>query len=105
MASLIIYYGRPKDPAAFEDYYANRHLPFAGKTMPNVTGAETFRVLDSARAAGDDLDVYRVARMTYDSAESLRAGIESEDGQKVLADLDNFADGGYRALLCEEDEG
>lgn len=45
MAKLIILYGHPADPAAFEDYYANRHLPFAAGHMPNVRAAETTRVL------------------------------------------------------------
>jgi uncharacterized protein (TIGR02118 family) len=29
MASMIVLYGRPDDPAAFEDYYATRHIPYA----------------------------------------------------------------------------
>jgi len=45
MAKLIILYGHPTDPPAFEDDYTNRHLPFAAEHMPNVRGAETTRVL------------------------------------------------------------
>jgi hypothetical protein len=29
MAKLVNLYGHPEDPAAFEDYYANRHIPYA----------------------------------------------------------------------------
>src|SRR5438874_1897476 len=28
MPKLIILYGQPDDPAAFEDYYTNKHLPY-----------------------------------------------------------------------------
>ena len=41
VAKLVILYGHPADPAAFEDYYANHHIPYAGKHMPNVRGAGT----------------------------------------------------------------
>lgn len=39
-AKLTIVYGRPEDPAAFEDYYTNRHLPFATEAMSGVQRAE-----------------------------------------------------------------
>ena len=39
-ARLVILYGHPADPAAFEDYYANRHIPYASKHMPGVRQAE-----------------------------------------------------------------
>jgi hypothetical protein len=41
MAKLIVLYGRPAAPKTFEDYYANRHVPFASRHLPNVRGAET----------------------------------------------------------------
>ncbi len=44
MPKLVILYGHPEDPAAFEVYYANRHIPYATEQMPNVTGAENLRV-------------------------------------------------------------
>jgi hypothetical protein len=27
MASLVILYGQPSDPGAFEDYYTHHHIP------------------------------------------------------------------------------
>ncbi len=39
MASMIVLYGQPEDPAAFEDYYASRHIPYAVEHMPGVTDA------------------------------------------------------------------
>jgi uncharacterized protein (TIGR02118 family) len=101
MATLLILYGRPTDPDAFERYYFDEHLPFAGETMPNVRGATSGRVVGTA--SGDDSDVYRYAAMTYDSVDSLREGISSEDGRRVLADLDNFATGGVQVLIVEDD--
>jgi len=59
MAKLIILYGQPDDPAAFEDYYFNRHLPFAQQQMPNVRGAESGKV--TGTPSGDKPAYYRYA--------------------------------------------
>ena len=45
MPKLIILYGPPDDPAAFEDYYSARHIPYASEHMPGATGAENLRVV------------------------------------------------------------
>jgi uncharacterized protein (TIGR02118 family) len=100
MAKLIVLYGHPKDPAAFEDYYANRHLPFASGHMPNVTGAES--ALIAGTPDGAEPRYYRISEMTYDTLADLRAGISSPDGRRVLADLDNFASGGATVLFTQD---
>jgi hypothetical protein len=58
MARLLILYRHPVDTAAFEDYYANRHIPYAAKHMPNVRGAENMRVISTAD--GSPAPYYRV---------------------------------------------
>ena len=35
MVKFTVIYGHPDDPAAFEEYYENTHMPIARK-MPNV---------------------------------------------------------------------
>jgi uncharacterized protein (TIGR02118 family) len=35
MVKTVVLYGHPTDPAAFEEYYANTHVPIAAK-MPKV---------------------------------------------------------------------
>ena len=35
MVKLTVLYGHPEDPEAFEEYYANTHLPLAAK-IPDV---------------------------------------------------------------------
>jgi hypothetical protein len=56
----MILYGHPADPAAFEDYYANRHIPYASRPMPHVRGAENLRVLRAAD--GSPAPCYRVSQ-------------------------------------------
>jgi uncharacterized protein (TIGR02118 family) len=101
MAKLVILYGHPTDPDAFEDYYFHRHLPFAGQHMPNVIGAETAQVI--AHTDGAQAPYYRLAEMTYKSVQTLQASLSSEQGQEVLADLQNFATGGVTMLISEND--
>lgn len=100
MAALIILYGHPTDPAAFEDYYANRHIPYAGEHMPGVRDAENLRITGAAR--GSEQPYYRISRLSYDNLDDLRSGIESAEGRAVLADLDNFATGGATVLLADD---
>jgi uncharacterized protein (TIGR02118 family) len=103
MARLLILYRHPVDTAAFEDYYANRHIPYAAKHMPNVRGAENMRVISTAD--GSPAPYYRVSQLSYGSMEDLRAGIASEDGRSAIADLANFATGGATLLITAEDPG
>lgn len=103
MAKLVILYGHPADPAAFEDYYASRHIPYASKHMPHVRGAENMRVISTSD--GGPAPYYRMSQLTYDSVDDLRAGISSVDGQSTIADLANFATGGATLLIVEEDAG
>jgi uncharacterized protein (TIGR02118 family) len=101
MAKLMILYGHPRDPAAFEDYYANHHIPYAVEHMPNVRGAENVRVISTPD--GSPSPYYRMSQMSYDSVDDLLAGIASGDGQSTIADLANFATGGAALLIVEED--
>jgi uncharacterized protein (TIGR02118 family) len=97
---MIVLYGQPDDPAAFEDYYATRHIPFATEHMPGVTGAENLRVIgtpDNDRPA-----LYRISQMTYEDADTMHQAVTSDGGRAVLADLDNFATGGATVLLADD---
>jgi uncharacterized protein (TIGR02118 family) len=101
MAKLVVLYGHPEDRNAFEDYYANEHLPLAQK-MPNVRQAELSRVLGTPD--DDQAPYYRVAEMTYDSVEDAQGALDSENGRAVLADLSNFAPDGTVLLISETDQ-
>ncbi len=100
MARPIILYGQPDDPGAFEDYYANRHIPYAGQHMPHVQAAENLRI--TTNADGGPPPYYRIAQMTYDSLQDLRAGTASDEGKAVIADLANFATGGATLMLADD---
>lgn len=100
MATLLILYNRPEDPAAFERYYAERHLPWASETMPGVIGAELRRI--ERTPDGRPPPYYRSAEMTWPDRASLDAALASTAGQTVLADTENFATGGAVMLITED---
>src|SRR2546421_9641097 len=101
MQRLLLLYGPRVDTAAFEDYSANRHIPYGAKHMPNVRSAENMRVISTAD--GGLAPYYRVSQLSYDNVEDLRAGIASEDGRSTIADLASFATGGATLLITDED--
>ena len=101
MATLLILYGHPEDPAAFERYYTERHLPWASQTLPGVQDAVVRRI--STTADGTPAPYYRSAEMTWADRAALDRALGSEEGRAVLADVQNFATGGAVLMITEED--
>lgn len=99
MARLLVLYGTPTDPAAFDRYYFGRHVPLA-KTLPGLRGYE---VSDGAVASpAGASDRYLVATLRFDSMTAIQAAFASPEGQAAAADLTNFADGGAELMFFEE---
>ena len=96
MVKVTVLYGPPSNPAAFEDYYANSHLPIAAKT-PNVRRFEAGRVIGTPDAG--EPPYCRMAELWFDSHEDL----ESQEGQATVADIRNFATGGATVLITQVD--
>ena len=65
MVKLTALFGHPEDSEAFEEYYANQHLPLAAK-IPNVQRFESGRVgtVDDGK-----LPYHRIAELWFGSAE------------------------------------
>jgi uncharacterized protein (TIGR02118 family) len=97
MAKLTVMYGHPDDPEAFEEYYANTHLPLAAK-IPNVQQFEAGRV-----AAVDDGDppYHRIAELWFESAERMQESLASPEGSAAAGDIPNSATGGATMFVSE----
>jgi uncharacterized protein (TIGR02118 family) len=100
VVKVIVLYGPPADPAAFEDHYANTHVPLVAK-MPNVQRFEASRVVGTPE--GGDPPYYRVAELSFESEEALQATMSSPEGQETVADIPNFASGGATVLIAAVD--
>jgi len=90
MEKLLVFYGKPDDPAAFEEYYRNTHLPLA-KKLPGLISAE-FMV--GLTPMGDDAPYWGLFEAVFESAQALEAALNSPEGAAVGADVVNYATGG-----------
>lgn len=97
--TVVVLYNQPKDTAAFEKYYAEKHIPlFASHAQEiGVTRAELVRF--SPSADGKPAPVYREADLRWDSKEARDKGMATPGFKAVAGDLPNFATGGFTVLL------
>ena len=98
MVKLVVAYGPPEDPSAFDRHYAETHVPLAEK-VPNVRRFEAGKVLGTAD--GSAAPYYYIAELSFESPEELQASLQSPEGQAAAADLDNFASGGATLMVVE----
>lgn len=96
IAKLFAVYQQPKDPAAFDAYYFNKHVPLA-KTIPGLKSYEvtTGDVLGMAGKHG----VYLIAILEFESLAAIGAAMASSQGQATAADLANFASAGVDVMM------
>src|SRR5690349_7098446 len=97
--TVVVLYNQPKDTAAFEKYYAEKHIPlFVSHAQEiGVTRAELVRF--SPSADGKPAPVYREADLRWDSKEARDKGMATAGFKAVAGDLTNFATGGFTVLL------
>ena len=89
MAKLIVVYRIPRDPAEFDRYYAQVHIPLA-KTIPGLRRLEVTRVTGAPSGASD---LYLIAELYFDNAAAREAALASNEAKATEADLSKFAEG------------
>ncbi len=100
MVTLTVLYGMPDDPAAFEAYYANHHMPLVAK-IPG-TGRSPRRRGPWGHPTGSAA-YHRNFTAWFDSREDLEAALATPEGRVVAADVPNFATGGATMFVAEVD--
>ncbi|HZV92220.1 MAG TPA: EthD family reductase [Caldimonas sp.] len=98
MAKLFAIYQQPKDPAAFDRYYFDKHLPLA-KTIPGLKSYEVTR--GDVMGMGGKHGVYLIAILEFASMQAIGEAMASAEGQATAADLANFADAGVDVMMAE----
>jgi len=98
MAEVVVLYKTPKDPAAFDKYYAETHIPLA-KKMP---GLQKYQVSQGpiATPAGPS-GIHLIATLTFDSMAAVQKAFGSAEGRATAADVPNFASGGADILFFD----
>jgi uncharacterized protein (TIGR02118 family) len=101
MAQLVVMYKTPKDVAAFDKYYAEKHIPIA-KKLPGLRKYEVSQgpVGTPAGPSGNHL----IALLTFDSVAAIQAAFASAEGKAAAADVATFATGGADMLLFDTRE-
>ncbi len=100
MYKLTVLYGHPTDPAAFDRYYYETHIPIA-KKMPGIKGW-TIGKCESI-VAGERPPYYMIVALYGDSRESLEATLTSPEGHADVNDVPNFATGGATFIFDNEE--
>jgi uncharacterized protein (TIGR02118 family) len=98
MAQLLVLYNQPADPAAFDRYYFETHVPLAKK----IAGVRSY-IVNSAKPAmlAGTVSPHLIAELEFDSMEALQAAMASPEGQAAAADVANFAQAGVTLLVFE----
>ncbi|WP_448611802.1 EthD family reductase [Geodermatophilus sp. URMC 60] len=97
---LVVSYGQPDDPAAFDAYYRDTHTPLATK-MPGLVRLTTGspQALDPSQPAP-----YLVAELDFESEQEMGAAFTSAEGKAAAEDVANFATGGATMTHYEVNE-
>lgn len=98
MARLLVLYKQPADPAAFDRYYFETHIPLANK-VPGLRSCVVSSGAVSALGGGEA--PHLIATLEFDSMEALQTGLASPEGQATAGDLANFAQAGVTILAFD----
>lgn len=99
MTRLTVLYGHPTDPAAFDRYYHEVHIPIA-KTMKGFTGWTIGKC--EAIVPGEKPPYYMIVGLYAESRAAIEAILETPEGKATVADVQNFATGGATFLYDDE---
>jgi uncharacterized protein (TIGR02118 family) len=101
MAELVVMYKTPKDTAAFEKHYFEKHVPLAKK----IPGLRKYSVSQGpvATPAGPS-GFHLIAILSFDNLAAIQAAFASAEGRATAADVPTFASGGADMILFDTRE-
>ena len=98
MARLLVLYNQPADPAAFDRYYFETHVPIAKK----VPGLRSYTVnKNPVTVVAGGVMPYLIAELDFDSMPALQSALGSPEGQAAAQDLGNFAHAGASLIAFD----
>ncbi len=101
MVRLMVMYGHPKDPAAFDRYYKEIHLPIA-KKIKGFTRWTVGKV--SGTPDGTPAPYYYFADLFAESRPAMEKILASPEGQSAVKDVPNFASGGVTFIYSDVEQ-
>ena len=100
--AVIVLYNQPKDTAAFEKYYAEKHIPLFASHAQEIGVTRVELVRFAPGADGKPAAIYREADLRWDSKEARDKGMATAGFKAAAADLPIFATGGFTVLLGQK---
>ena len=94
MHRVLALYPPPKDPAHFKKYYVERHLPLAAQMPGLLSSRHSFAI----EGVGAPAPYFCIWEGEFANEAAMAAATQSEIGQKVAADVANYATGGVTIL-------
>jgi len=101
MILLLVLYGHPQDPAAFDRHYRDVHIPIA-KRMKGLKQWTIGKVQGTPDS--QPTPYYYVADLYMESREDFERLLASPEGQAAVADVPNYATGGATFLYTEVEQ-
>ncbi|MEW6632823.1 MAG: EthD family reductase [Pseudomonadota bacterium] len=101
MAKLVVMYGTPADPAAFDSYYHTAHIPLAKK----IPGLRAYEISKGPVATPAGRSKYHlIATLRFDDLAAIQNAFASPEGQAAAADVQVFATGGAEMFIFDSTE-
>jgi uncharacterized protein (TIGR02118 family) len=98
MAQMLVLYKTPKDAAAFDKHYAEKHIPIAKK----LPGLRKYELSNGPVVTPAGPSPYHlVATLSFDNLAALQSAFGSAEGRAAGADVPNFATGGADVLIFD----
>lgn len=98
MARLLVMYKTPRDTAAFDKHYSERHVPLA-KQIPGLRKYEV-----SQGPVGSPMgssNYHLVAILHFDNMAAIQSAFGSAEGQAAVSDVQTFATGGVDIFMFD----
>lgn len=98
MAQLVVMYKLPRDIAAFDKYYFEKHVPLAKR----IPGVKKYEVSQGPIATpGGPSGYHLVATLQFDNMAAIQKAFGSAEGQAAVADVQTFATGGVDIFMFD----
>ncbi len=97
MASIIVLFGRPKDPETFDEQYWKDHVPLAVK-MPGMKKYIVHKVVSAPRG---EPAYYQVVEIEFETMDALKKALESPESRESGRHAVKIATGGITFLYTE----
>ena len=91
MARVVVLYKTPKDAAAFDRHYADKHIPLA-KKIPGLRKYEISK--GPVNSPSGPSGVHLVAILHFDDMAAVQSAFASPEGMAAGGDVPTFASGG-----------